>query len=92
MAKKKAPTGLDAEELQALQAVLNAKRQNMETLASMTIALSNLREQEAAKIKEIAGNNLALQKLQEAYSEKYGDVNININSGEFVEAEAPAEE
>lgn len=84
MPRKKKPTGLDGEELDALQAIVNAKRSNLEAVAQMTIASRNLDKQIQEKIKEVDGNNLALNKLQEALSEKYGDVNINLQTGEFV--------
>lgn len=84
MAKKKKPTKLNEEQLEALQAILNAKRQNMDALAQLTISLKNLEKMIDEKIKSIAGNDEALSKLREALQKEYGDVNINANTGEFL--------
>ena len=84
--KKKAPTGLTSEELEALHAIIGAKRQNMDAIANLTIGVRNLENQIEEKINAVAANNAALTKLQEAYAETYGDVNINVNTGEFVES------
>ena len=84
MATKKKPTKLDSEELDAVTAIFKAERDNKDTLASMTIALHNLNKQIKDKISSIDGNRLALTKLQEAFQKKYGDVNIDVQTGKFV--------
>jgi hypothetical protein len=86
-AKKKAPTGLKSEQLEALQAIVNAKNENHGKLLNLVLALNNLEAQKAQAIKDIAANDLAMQKLQESFFNEYGDVNINVNTGEFIPAE-----
>jgi hypothetical protein len=86
-AKKKAPTGLKPEQLEALHAIVNAKRENQNKLLNLVFSINNLEASKAQAISDIAANDLAMQKLQESFFNEYGDVNINVNTGEFIPAE-----
>lgn len=86
-AKKKAPTGLTPQQLEAVQAIINAKRENQNKLLNLVLSINNLEDLKAKAISDIAANELAMQKLQESFFNEYGDVNININTGEFIPAE-----
>lgn len=87
MAKKKK---LTVKELEALHAILNAKRENEGKILNITSSIRNLKAMREESYKAIEGNNNALDKLRDTWKEKYGDVNINTQTGEFVDP--PAEE
>jgi len=84
MAKAKQPTGLTQEELEGLQAIFNAKRDNEVKLLNLVMSQRNLEKLLSEAHAAIDANNLALTKIQEAYQKKYGDVEINVQTGEFV--------
>jgi len=91
MAKKDLPKGLTNEELDGLKAILNAKRDNEIKLLNLYSSERNLKRLIEETYSSIDGNNAALSKVQEAYQEKYGDVEINVQTGEFVVKEETEE-
>ena len=86
MAKKK-QKALLPEELEALHAVLNAKRENERKIINATTGIRNLKKMIEDAYNGIEGNDLALSKLSDNWQAKYGDVNINSSTGEFIEKE-----
>ncbi len=83
MAKKK--TQLTEKELESLKAVIEREGQLKSKFFEVSIALRNTQEAQNETWAELLQSQNEIMKLKDEFSEKYGDVNINIATGEFVE-------
>lgn len=84
MAKKK--TQLTEKELDNLKSVIEKEGQLKARFFEVSVALRNTQEAHNEVWAELLKSQNEIMELKNEFSEKYGDVNINISTGEFVEA------
>lgn len=84
MAKKKKQ--LTEKELESLKSVIEKEGQLKARFFEVSIALRNTQQAQNEVWAELLNSQNEIMDLKNAFSEKYGDVNINIATGEFVEA------
>ena len=85
MAKKK--TQLTEKELSELKSVIEQEGQLKARFFEVSVALRNTQEAHNEAWAALLQSQSEIMELKKQFSEKYGDVNINIATGEFVEEE-----
>lgn len=82
---------IKTEELEALQAVLNAQKENEQKILSAIVGMRQLTSMKEEGLQGLEANQNALDKLSSEFREAYGDVNINAQTGEITEQESQVE-
>lgn len=78
---------LTEKELEELKSVIEAEGQMKGRFFESSVAFENAKQGHESVWRELVAAQQKILELRDKFSKKYGDVNINIQTGEFVEGE-----
>lgn len=81
-------TKLTDKELEKLQGILTEEREAQGAFIGMSEQCQTLKDAVGAAWAKLKEKRAAIEKMQATLTKKYGDVNINIATGEFVADES----
>lgn len=77
--------------LETLQGLMGDRSKMQEQFMSLNFGIMNIEEQRSAVWNSIKELEASLEKLRVELSEKYGDVDINLSDGTYVERDSQVE-